>query len=173
MKPETEIETPRLVIRSWRKTDRDATVAMWCDPENGKYMTEPVIENVDEKYLSLVDTLEDEQDGYNFFVELKDGEKRIPVGTCCAFPEEGNNYDIGYCIAKGHWKEGLGTEMISALIEWIRERGGRSVTGEIADDNAGSVGLVRKLGFHPDRKSRYKKRGEETYFDAHFWKLEL
>ena len=49
MKPETEIETPRLVIRSWRKTDRDATVAMWCDPENGKYMTEPVLENVDEK----------------------------------------------------------------------------------------------------------------------------
>ena len=158
MKPETEIETPRLVIRSWRKTDRDATVAMWCDPENGKYMTEPVMENVDEKYLSLVDTLEDEQDGYNFFVELKDGGNRIPVGTCCAFPEEGNNYDIGYCIAKNHWKEGLGTEMISALIEWIRERGGRSVTGEIADDNAGSVGLARKLGFHPDRKTRYKKR---------------
>ena len=47
------------------------------------------------------------------------------------------------------------------------------MTGEIADDNAGSVGLARKLGFHPDRKSRYKKRGEETYFDAHFWKLEL
>ena len=63
--------------------------------------------------------------------------------------------------------------MISALIEWIRERGGRSVTGEIADDNKGSVGLVRKLGFKEDRKTRYKKRGEETYFDAHFWKLEL
>ena len=71
MKPETEIETPRLVIRSWRKTDRDATVAMWCDPENGKYMTEPVLENVDEKYLSLVDTLEDEPDGYNFFPSRK------------------------------------------------------------------------------------------------------
>ena len=99
-------------------------------------------------------------------------ENGAPVGTCCAFPE-GGNYDIGYCISKDHWKEGLGTEMLAALIEWIKQQGGRSVTGEVADQNAASVALLSKLGFCPDRKTRYKKWGEETYFDAHYYRLDL
>ena len=81
--------------------------------------------------------------------------------------------DIGYCIAKDHWQEGLGTEMIGALLQWIRAQGGTSASGEIADLNAGSVALARKLGMAPDEETRYKKWGEETYFDAHIYRVDL
>ncbi|MBQ9300850.1 MAG: GNAT family N-acetyltransferase [Clostridia bacterium] len=70
----------------------------------------------------------------------------MPVGTCCIFPENGN-YDIGYCISKDHWKEGLGTEVIDAIIRWVKTEGGKSIAGEVADINLASIALLHKFGF--------------------------
>ena len=164
------LETPRLTIRSWKRSDKEFTLSMWGDKENGKYMIDPVRENMDEVYLKCVDEMEDNPDGYYLIAELK--EDGTPVGTCCIFPENGN-YDIGYCICKKHWKEGLETEVVDAVIRFVRAAGGRSVSGEVADDNLASVALLRKFGFSEDRKTRYKKWGEETYFDAHYYRLDL
>ena len=162
------LETSRLIIRSWKRTDTDFTLNLWGDRENGKYMSDPARENQDEDYLQAVSEMEDNPNGYYLIAVLKENGNQ--VGTCCAFPENGN-YDIGYCISKDHWKEGLGTEMIGALINWIKENGGKTVTGEVADANLASIALLRKHGFSEDRKSQYKKWGEETYFDAHYYKL--
>ena len=164
------IETPRLLIRSYRIADRDFVLSMWGDRENGKYMSDPAREYADEKYLVCVDEMAGNPDGYYLIAELKAQGTR--VGTCCAFPENGN-YDIGYCISKDHWEEGLGTEMVGALIRWIKTEGGRSVTAEAADDNRASTALLRKLGFEEERKTRYRKWGEDTWFDAHCYKLVL
>ena len=164
------IETPRLRIRSYREADRAFALSLWGDRENGKYMADPALENADETYLAAVDEMADNPDGYYLIAELK--ASGTPVGTCCAFPENGN-YDIGYCISRDHWREGLAAEMIGALIAWIRAEGGTSITGEVADANLASVALLRKFGFSEDRKTRYKKWGEETYFDARYYRLEL
>lgn len=164
------IETTRLMIRSWKKTDTEFTLDLWGDRENGKYMSDPARENQDGEYLQAVEEMEDHPEGYYFVAVLKGEGNR--VGTCCAFPENGN-YDIGYCISKMHWKEGLGTEMIAALISWIKENGGKTITGEVADVNLASIALLRKFGFSEDIKTRYKKWGEETYFDSHYYKLNL
>ena len=165
-----DLITPRLRIRAYRAGDKAFVLSMWGDRENGRYMSDPASENADERYLECVDSMENEPDGYFMIAELK--EDGTSVGTCCAFPE-GGRWDIGYCISKEHWKEGLGTEMLSALIDWIRTRGGRSVTGEVADLNRASVALLNKFGFYPERKTRYKKWGEDTYFDAHYYRLDL
>ncbi|WP_314821137.1 GNAT family N-acetyltransferase [Stomatobaculum longum] len=98
------LETPRLRLRSWRKSDKDFTLSLWGDKENGKYMSDSVRENMDEVYLKCVDEMEDNPEGYYLLAEWK--EDATPVGTCCIFPENGN-YDIGYCISKKHWKKVL------------------------------------------------------------------
>ena len=164
------IETQRLVIRSWRRADKDFTLSLWGDKENGRYMSDPSGENMDERYLECIDEMEDSEDGYYLLAEFRDSGE--PVGTCCAFPEK-DNYDIGYCISKDFWKQGLGSEMVGALIEWIKSAGGKSVTAEVADINAASVALLKKLGFAEDRKSVFKKWGEDEEFEAHFYKLFL
>ncbi len=65
--------------------------SLWGDKENGKYMSDPIRENMDEEYLKLVDEMEDNPEGYYLIVEWKkDG---TPVSTCCMFPED-FNYDI-------------------------------------------------------------------------------
>lgn len=168
MKLNQPIETPRLSIRSYRREDRDFSVSLWCDGENGAYMNTPLFQNLDETYLSFFDEMEDEPDGYYLIVE-QNGE---PVGTCCMFPEE-ESWDIGYCIRKDLWRKGLGSELIEGLIAYIRKAGGRAVTAEVADRNAASKGLLQKYGFVPIRATRFKKWGEDTVFDSHVYRLDL
>ena len=159
MKIESAIETPRLMLRSYADGDRDFCISIWCDAVNGRYMADPLLANVDAKYLACFDGMADDPDGYYLVAERKADHR--PVGTFCLFPENGN-YDIGYCVSKDHWREGLGTEMIAAALRWIRDRGGRSVSAEVADANAASRALLRKFGFSEGRKTRFKKWNQET-----------
>ena len=53
------LETPRLLIRPYQAEDRDFCVSLWCDKENGKYMSDPLKENIDQKYLSCLDGMEE------------------------------------------------------------------------------------------------------------------
>ena len=170
MKLENRIETPRLIIRPYGKSDRDFCLSLWCDKENGRYMADPAIENADEKYLSLIRAMADEKDGLYLIAQFKDS--GIPVGTCCAFPE-GDICDIGYCVSKDHWREGLGSEMIRALIGLAAANGMTSITAEVADGNAASVALLEKFGFYKTKATKYKKYGEDTVFDAHILRLDL
>lgn len=164
MKLDKNIETPRLIIRSYKDGDRDFCLSLWCDSENGEYMADPLYENIDEKYLSYFDGMQDCPDGYYMIVETKGDGK--PVGTLCMFPEN-DNYDIGYCVAKEYWRKGFGSEMIAAVIDFVKAHGGTSVTAEVADGNAASLALLHKFGFTAAKKTGYKKRNEEKYFDAH------
>jgi hypothetical protein len=59
MKLQEPIRTPRLVIRSYTNADREFLLSTWGDRENGKYMVDPARENQDERYLSLIDKMED------------------------------------------------------------------------------------------------------------------
>ena len=164
------IETSRLLIRSYRDSDRDFCISLWCDEENGRYMSDPLFENIDERYLSCFEGMENDEDGYYLIAELKDND--IPIGTCCAFPE-GGNYNIGYVIDRHYWKMGYGTEMVNALIGWIEREGGSSISCEVADENKASRALLHRFGFVQDKNTRYKKWGEERYFDAHIYRLEI
>ena len=170
MKLTRPMETARLRVRSYRAEDRDFCLSLWGDRENGKYMSDPAAENADERYLSLFDGMEEDPDGYYLIAELRETGER--VGTCCAFPENGNA-DIGYCIKKDRWRQGLGAEMVSALLLRAGEAGCVSATAEAADENAASVGLLLSLGFAPERKTVYRKLGEETRFEAHVYRKEL
>ena len=164
------IETPRLMIRPYLKSDRDFCLSLWCDKTNGEFMADPLFENLDEKYLSYFDEMEDEPDGYFLISEFK--QTHEPVGTFCIFPENGN-FDIGYAISKAHWREGLGSEMIEGALGWIKAQGGKSVTAEVADDNAASLALLHKFGFVSGKKTKFKKWNEERYFDSHILQLTL
>ena len=103
-------------------------------------------------------------DGYYLIAELKETYK--PVCTLCMFPENGN-YDIGYCVSKDHWRKGLGSEMIEAVIKFVKTHSGKSISAEVADKNTASLALLHKFGFTEEKKTQFKKWNEEKYFDAH------
>ena len=106
MKLDRPLEGERIVIRSYAPEDLDFCTGMWFDPENGRYLSDPAREYVDEVFQQALDGLQDSGYGYYLVVERKVGGERI--GTCCAFPDEaGKAYDIGYCVHRSCWRQGL------------------------------------------------------------------
>jgi len=164
-------ESPRLLIRSYTAQDRGFCFSLWCDAENGKYMSDPSLAHVDDTYLAALDGMAAEETGCYLVAELK--ADRSPAATCCAFPGEDGNWDIGYCLHRSLWRQGYGTELLTAVLAWLKQNGAKTVTAEIADENAASRALAARLGFAPVRESSFKKWGEDTRFPARIYQLSL
>ena len=121
----------RVLLRDYAVADLCSLADMWLDPENGKYMSDPTREFVDERFQRALDTLAESEAGYYLTVEeISSGEI---IGSACAFPDEaGGTYDIGYCIRKSRWHCGFGTETVTLLLEELRKLGAKKVTAEAA-----------------------------------------
>lgn len=158
----------RLIIRNYVKDDLSFSTGMWFDEENGRYMSDPTRDFVDETYQKALDGLQDSTIGYYLIITLKDSDERI--GTCCMFPDQiGTVYDIGYCIHKDYWQRGYAAEAVRLLLQWIRKNGGHKVTAEVAVDNAASDALLRKCGFEIERESEFKKYNTDIHFKSYIY----
>lgn len=164
MKLDRELRGGRIVVRSYRKADLPFLTGMWFDAENGKYMSDPTAEYVDEVYRDILDDLENSTDGYYLVAELADtGE---PVASAGIFPVGEGTYDIGYCVHRRFWRQGYGSEIVSLLLGWLREHGAKKVTAEVAVENTASNRLLQKFGFVVERKSRFSKYRMDVHFDS-------
>lgn len=170
MKLESPLLGERIAIRDYTPGDLNFSTDMWFDPENGRYLSDPTAEYVDEVYQRALDGLQDSKDGYYLIVELRSSGERI--GTCCVFPDKGA-YDIGYCIHKSRWRQGFGTELVNLLISWVREQGGLAVTAEAARENLSSCALLEKCGFTVKKEASFKKYNMDVRFDSLIYEKKL
>lgn len=172
MKIINELTTDRLTIRNYEVSDKDFCTGMWYDKENGKYLSDPTQDFVDDVYQGAVDTMQDSEDGYYFVVE--DTMKSIRVGTCCAFPNGDNcGMDIGYCIHKEYWRNGYATEVVKKLIEWAAQQSYKTITAEVAKDNEASCGLMTKLGFIIKEEKFFKKYHMDISYDSYVFEYSI
>ena len=172
MKINTELTGARVYIRDYRPADLDFAAGMWLDGENGRYLSDPARDYVDEAFQKALDTLQDSETGCYLTVCLNGTGER--VGTCCLFPDEcREGYDIGYCVHKSRWGQGLAGEAVGLLVDWVRAQGGRRVTAEVADANLPSRALLEKLGFSMGRPSEFKKYHMDVRYPSHIYQLTL
>lgn len=141
---------------------------MWFDEENGKYLSDPTSEYVDETFQKALDTLGKSKYGYYLVIELADTKERI--GSACMFPDEDKKvYDIGYCIHKSKWRQGFGSETIALMLEWLKANCAEKVTAEVAQDNIPSNILLRKFGFEVEKKTEFRKYNMDVRFDSYIY----
>ena len=172
MRLEKNLTCERITIRNYKTADQEFCTGMWFDEENGKYLSDPTKDYVDEVYQNAIDNMEDSDDGYYLVIENKSEGKSI--GTCCAFPnEDRSNIDIGYCINKEYWRNGFASEAIQKLIEWAKEQSIKTVTAEVAKENIPSCGLLDKLGFKVKSETTYKKYHMDIEFDSYIYELTI
>ena len=168
VKIEQDLVGKRVRVRNYIKSDLEFLTGMWFDEENGRYLSDPTQEHVDEGYQRALDTLGESQAGYYLVVELADRPERI--GSCCVFPDGDKKvYDIGYCICKKHWRHGYGSEAVSLLLDWLRAQGAEKVTAEVAVENIPSNALLRSLGFEVERRAQFRKYHMDVRFDSYIY----
>ncbi|WP_425600737.1 GNAT family N-acetyltransferase [Sphingomicrobium clamense] len=137
-------------------TDREA-MAHWSTPPHGsRQETEDWVRSMVEADPTL---------GDDFVIE-KDGELLGKVGPW-KLPE------FGVLVRRDHWEQGIGTEAMSALVDYLRGRGVPHLVADVDPANGASLRLMEKLGFV---RSGYKKDAmlyEGKPVDSVYLRLEL
>lgn len=160
----------RIVIRNYIKTDLTFVKSLWLDKENGKYLSDPNFEFVDDRYQEALSEMENNAAGY--YLMIQDQKTHQAIGTCCAFPDENKEcYDIGYCIDKRFWRQGYATESLALLLAWLEEIGALCVSAEVAIENNGSNALLRKFGFEVKKETSFKKYGMDIVYPSYIYEL--
>lgn len=166
------LTSKRITIRNYQKSDLPFLTAMWFDKENGKYMSDPTDEYVNDEYQKALNELEDNPNGYYLTVVLNDSKKII--GSACIFPDKKKeSFDIGYCIHKKCWGRKLGKELLSLIVNWIDSNGGIEITAEVAKENVASNCLLKSFGFNIKRESKFKKYNMDVYYESYIYFLRL
>ena len=147
----TPFETARLRLRPQEARDAGFVLCIWGDPITGKYLSDPVLDDIDDlnEYMELLRNLNDSTDCY--YVIAEDKVTHQPIGTCCAVVKDGGScWDIGYCIHPTCWRKGYAKEMVNALVQFGAQNGIKTVLADVGR-----------------RKCRFLRRDACTRFHAH------
>jgi acetyltransferase len=79
---------------------------------------------------------------------IKSNHEEIEVGVSrYAMNPDGKSCEFAVIVADDWQRKGIGSHLMNALMDAARQRGFRSMDGEILADNHNMLGLVKSLGF--------------------------
>ncbi len=140
------IWTERLFLRRVRSEDGQAMYRNWAsDPEVTKYLSWPTHENVETSQWVIDDWVKsyEKPDFYTWGIEFA-GEL---IGSISVVDLRGDTAEIGYCIGKAWWHQGIVSEALAGVMKFLFEQVG-VLRIEAAHDvnNPNSGGVMRKCG---------------------------
>ena len=114
------IETQRLILRRFRIDDAEDMFNNWAsDPEVTRYLTWPVHSSVEVTRTLLTEWVSHYADGvyFNWVMEYKETGKAIGNISVFKLDEDIEAADIGYCMSKAYWGQGLMPEALKAVMD--------------------------------------------------------
>lgn len=153
------IETERLILRRFTLEDAEAMYRNWAgDPAVTKYLMWQTHENVEqtkEVLRSWIAAYEND-DKYEWCIAKK--ENNEPVGSIGAFhyQEKINAIEVGYCISRAYWHQGITSEALGAVMQYLLDEVGVDrIEARHDAQNIHSGGVMRKCGMkHEGTKIR-------------------
>ncbi len=116
------IETKRLFLRRFRTDDAGDMYRNWAsDPEVTGYLTWQAHESVKVTENLLADWVARYEDGayFNWVMEYKETGKVIGNISVVKLNEETEAADMGYCMSRAYWGQGLMPEALTAVIKYL------------------------------------------------------
>lgn len=139
------IDTDRLLIRSFERTDIPAYAEIVADPHVVRYIGDGEPYTLEQAEAYVEDVIErDRITGISRYAVVLDGEL---IGFC-GFKDMGDHIDFGWRYAHRHWGRGYATEAARAVLAYGIDE--LKLTGIVAvayEANVGSVRVIEKLGF--------------------------
>lgn len=151
--PFPTLHTKRLLLRRMEKRDAADLYACYRDPMVCRYAAwEPHSSlGYTKAYVRYVLREYRAHSSMIFCVVLKK-ENRV-IGTC-SFTEMDADYkvaEIGYTLSSAYWRQGYGSEAVSALLRFGFETVGLlRISARVMSENRPSVTLLRRLGFRQE-----------------------
>ena len=169
------IETERLILRRLTVEDAENMFNNWAnDAEVTKYLTWPTHKSVEVTKSLLVAWVEDYQksDCYQWCIELKGIGQ--PIGTIGAveIDESVGDVEIGYCIGRKFWNNGITTEAFKAVIDFFfNEVGANRISGRHDVNNPVSGRVMEKCGLKHEGRRIKAARNQQGICDIDIYGL--
>ena len=156
------LETSRLILRKALPEDADAMFRNWAsDGEVTKFLTWPTHTQVEItcEILNIWAKNYKQPDYYQWIIVLKElGE---PIGSISVVEKRDDigEAEIGYCIGKAWWHQGIMTEALTAVMEYLFDQVGMNRIEARHDvNNPHSGAVMKKCGFRYLRSTTYETR---------------
>ena len=164
------LETPRLILRPFVKEDAQAMFDNWAsDPEVTKFLSWPHYKNVDTAH-QILDIWTKQYSDCNFYqwaIELK--QMRQPIGSISVVNQDArvDMAEIGYCIGRSWWGQGITTEALTAVMDYLFDHVGvQRIEAGHDPENPSSGAVMRKCGMRYEGTFRNRIRSNRGITDV-------
>lgn len=143
------IKTQRLILRQFSVQDAQPMYENWAsDPEVTRFLTWPV-HTSPEISATVIQSWMDgysSQSFYQWAITLKDqGNEPIGSISVVSLNEENREAEIGYCLGRPWWHQGIMTEALQAVIDYlINLVGVTTIVANYDTRNPNSGAVMRK-----------------------------
>ncbi len=170
------IETDRLILRRYVVDDAEDMFNNWTsDPEVTKFMPWPTHTDVSFTKEMLTEWVSYYDDGgtYNWGITLKGDDHVIGNIAVVSKDEKTSSFEIGYCLSRAHWGEGIMPEALKAVIRYLFD-GEKDLeriftTHDVRNEKSGRV--MQKAGMHFDGVLRSSKKSKRGSYDASYYSI--
>lgn len=169
------LQTERLILRPFLEEDAEAMFDNWAsDPEVTKFLSWPTYKSIDDAHAILNQWLEsyDNPEFYQWAIVLK--ELGQPIGSISVVNLD-NRVDlaeIGYCIGKNWWGQGIMPEALKAVMQYLFEVVGMQRLEAGHDpENSASGAVIRKCGFRYEGTLRRRIRSNRGITDVAWYSM--
>ena len=163
------IETERLILRPFEKTDAPAMFRNWAsDPEVTKYLTWPTYTCEEQAHHILGEWTSHyaEETFYVWAIVPKNLGEPIGSISVVASSDGANWVEIGYCIGRSWWHRGYVSEALKAIIAFFFEEVGVGRIQAVHDPrNPNSGAVMRKCGMSCEGTLRRAGRNNQGICD--------
>jgi RimJ/RimL family protein N-acetyltransferase len=174
------IETDRLILRKPKLTDAKDMFTNWAsDKEVTKYLSWYPHETVSvtELIIQMWITNDDKDDSIDWIIELKEIKQVIGSINLFNIDLKKKQGEIGYCLSRKYWNQGLMTEAMKKVFEYAFNIGFKVIYGRHIQDNIASGKVMTKSHMRMDQviEAIWRKNNEKTAFayyhiNKHDWK---
>lgn len=169
------LETSRLVLRRFTLEDAQAMYDNWAsDPEVTRYLTWPAHGSVDISKMVLADWVRDyeKDDNYQWAIELKELGQPIGSISVVSHNDKAQLAHIGYCIGRSWWRQGIMTEALQAVMDFLFEEVGvNRIESRHDPRNPGSGRVMDKCGMQYEGLLRQSDWNNQGICDAVWYGL--
>ena len=164
------LETKRLILRRFRLDDAEDMYRNWAsDPEVTRYLTWPCHSSSEATRGLLEQWAERYADGsvFNWAIEFRAAQQVIGNIAAVKLNEEIGSAEIGYCLSRRYWGQGIMPEALIAVMRYLFDEAGINRIAAYHDVNNPKSGRVmEKAGMKYEGTLRQAEKNNQGICDV-------
>ena len=170
------VDSDRLVLRRFKSGDAESIYNNWAnDDEVTANLSWPTHSKLETSEKILDYWLEEYNEGntYHWGIELKESSRLIGSISVVKIDEKNESCEIGYCIGRKFWGQGITSEALRLIVDFLFEQvHPERIYAYHLSDNPASGEVMKKSGMkYEGRLRHYRKKPNGVYYDCVFYSI--